>query len=109
MLLIPSPFDCDYAHYSSELALPTAQNTIHTLIVQTLAMQSSEEQTLQDRNKYLVARYNFEVWVKGNVDIIDEVCSEDFTSDTPIFGRHCGRSAVKKMLLRIKEARGDCG
>ncbi|KAL6892027.1 SnoaL domain-containing protein [Trichoderma evansii] len=66
-------------------------------------MQSSQEQTLQDRNKYLVARYNHEVWIKGNLDIIDEVCSDDFVSDTPVFGRHCGRSAVKKMLLEIKE------
>jgi len=39
---------------------------------------STQEATLQERNKELVHRMNEEVWNKGNLEILDELFSSDF-------------------------------
>jgi steroid delta-isomerase-like uncharacterized protein len=39
--------------------------------------ESTQETTLEERNKELVRRVNEEVWNKGNLEIIDEVYSAD--------------------------------
>lgn len=39
---------------------------------------STQEITLEERNKELVHRMNEEVWNKGNLEILDELFSQDF-------------------------------
>jgi steroid delta-isomerase-like uncharacterized protein len=39
---------------------------------------STQEITLEERNKVLVHRMNEEVWNKGNLEILDELFSQDF-------------------------------
>ena len=40
--------------------------------------ESTQETTLEERNKELVHRMNDEVWNKGNLEIMDELYSADF-------------------------------
>ncbi|KAL6803122.1 hypothetical protein GGI42DRAFT_20560 [Trichoderma sp. SZMC 28013] len=67
-------------------------------------MSSSEELTVQERNKQIVARYSEEFWGKCNPDIVDELCSDDFVSNYPMHGRREGKTEAKKMLLEFKDA-----
>jgi hypothetical protein len=64
---------------------------------------SSNQQTLEDRNKEIVARYSSEFWSKGNVDIVDELCSDDFLSNYPMHGPRRGKEAAKRMHAEFKE------
>lgn len=66
-------------------------------------MSSSDELTVQERNKQVVARYSEEFWGKCNPDIVDELCSDDFVSNYPMHGRRQGKTEAKKMLLEFKE------
>ena len=43
-----------------------------------LGCESTQETTLEERNKALVHRYNEEIWNKGNLEKMDELCSADF-------------------------------
>jgi len=43
-----------------------------------LGCESTQETTLEERNKELVHRYNEEIWNKGNLEKMDELCSVDF-------------------------------
>ena len=67
-------------------------------------MAETGEQTTQERNKQIVAKYSLEFWGKGNPDVVDELCAEDFVSNYPMHGRRSGRSEIKKMLIEFKEA-----
>lgn len=66
-------------------------------------MSFSDELTVQERNKQVVARYSEEFWGKCNPDIVDELCSDDFVSNYPMHGRRQGKIEAKKMLLEFKE------
>lgn len=64
---------------------------------------SSSEQTLQEKNKRVVAKYSEEFWGKGNLDVVDELCADDMLSDYPMHGPRQGKEAVKKMLAEFRE------
>lgn len=66
-------------------------------------MESNREQTLQEKNKEIVARYSSEFWGKCNADIVDELCSDDFVSHYPMHGRREGKVEAKRMLLEFKQ------
>ena len=68
-------------------------------------MAETGEQTIQEKNKQIVAKYSLEFWGKGNPDIVDELCSDDFVSHYPMHGRRSGKSAIKQMLVEFKEVR----
>jgi hypothetical protein len=68
-------------------------------------MSTIGEQSLQDRNKAIVARYSHEFWGKCNVNIVDELCSDDILSNYPMHGPRRGKEAVKRMLAEFKEVR----
>ncbi|KAE9370973.1 SnoaL-domain-containing protein [Stipitochalara longipes BDJ] len=63
--------------------------------------------SLRERNRQVVARYFEEFWTKGNSDVVDEVCTEDYVLYYPLHGRHVGREAIKKMFADFKEAFPD--
>ncbi|KAL7893068.1 SnoaL domain-containing protein [Trichoderma sp. SZMC 28014] len=67
-------------------------------------MSSTDELTVQERNKQIAARYSEEFWGKGNENIVDELCSDDFVSNYPMHGRREGKIEVKKMLLEFRKA-----
>lgn len=66
-------------------------------------MSSTDELTVQERNKQIAARYSEEFWGKGNENIVDELCSDDFVSNYPMHGRREGKIEVKKMLLEFRK------
>ena len=59
--------------------------------------------TLEQRNKAVVAKYFEEYWVKGNVSIVDELCSDDFVMSYPNHGPRHGKEGAKKMLTEFME------
>jgi hypothetical protein len=61
--------------------------------------------TLQEKNKAVVQKYFEEYWGKGNVNIVDEVCADNFVIDYPMHGPRRGKEAAKKMLLEFREVR----
>jgi hypothetical protein len=63
-------------------------------------MTSTDELTVQERNKQIVARYSEEFWGKCNENIVDELCSDDFVSNYPMHGRREGKAEVKRKLTR---------
>ncbi|KUJ07697.1 NTF2-like protein [Mollisia scopiformis] len=67
-------------------------------------MATNREQSLQDQNKAIVAVYSHEFWGKCNINIVDELCSEDMLSNYPMHGPRRGKEAIKRMLSEFKEA-----
>ncbi|PTB39459.1 hypothetical protein M441DRAFT_460431 [Trichoderma asperellum CBS 433.97] len=63
--------------------------------------------TLEQRNKAIIAKYFEEYWVKGNVSIVDELCSDDFIMSYPNHGPRHGKEGAKKMLTEFMEAFPD--
>ncbi|KAL6904293.1 hypothetical protein GGI43DRAFT_400084 [Trichoderma evansii] len=63
--------------------------------------------TLEQRNKAIVAKYFEEYWVKGNVSIVDELCSDDFVMSYPNHGPRHGKEGAKMMLTEFMEAFPD--
>ena len=59
--------------------------------------------TLQEKNKAVVQKYFLEYWGKGNVDVVDEVCADNFVIDYPMHGPRRDKEAAKKMLLEFRE------
>ncbi len=59
--------------------------------------------SLQDRNKDIITRYFTEYWGKGNPDIVDELCADDFLIHYPMHGPRNGKEAAKKMLSEFVE------
>ena len=51
----------------------------------------------------MVQKYFLEYWGKGNVDVVDEVCADNFVIDYPMHGPRRGKEAAKKMLLEFRE------
>ncbi|PYI20354.1 SnoaL-domain-containing protein [Aspergillus violaceofuscus CBS 115571] len=63
--------------------------------------------TQQERNKAVVQRYFDKYWGKGNVDVVDELCTDDFVIDYPMHGPRRGKEAAKRMLTEFREAFPD--
>ncbi|KAL9477312.1 hypothetical protein ACSS6W_007153 [Trichoderma asperelloides] len=63
--------------------------------------------TLEQRNKAIISKYFEEYWVKGNVSIVDELCSDDFIMSYPNHGPRHGKEGAKKMLTEFMEAFPD--
>ncbi|KAL1869028.1 hypothetical protein Plec18167_008031, partial [Paecilomyces lecythidis] len=63
-------------------------------------MSTSDEDpgSIRERNRQVVARYWNEFWTNQNPDIVDEVCSDEFTAFYPMHGRSVGKTAVKQVL-----------
>lgn len=59
--------------------------------------------TVQHKNKAVVQKYFEEYWGQGNVDVVDEVCSEGFVIDYPMHGPRHGKEAAKKMLIEFRD------
>ncbi|XHG06769.1 hypothetical protein AWENTII_009950 [Aspergillus wentii] len=59
--------------------------------------------SLQETNKTIIQKYFTEYWGKGNVSVVDELCTENFTIDYPMHGPRRGKEAAKKMLLEFRE------
>lgn len=62
-------------------------------------MPTSEEQ----QNLAAITEYFTEYWGKGNVDIVDKLCSDNFVINYPMHGPRYGREGAKKMLREFKE------
>jgi hypothetical protein len=54
-------------------------------------------------NKDIVAKYFEEYWAKGNVSIVDELCSDDFLISYPNHGPRRGKAEAKRMLSEFRE------
>ncbi|KAL7928522.1 hypothetical protein V8C35DRAFT_332682 [Trichoderma chlorosporum] len=63
--------------------------------------------TLEQRNKAIVSKYFEEYWVKGNVSVVDELCSDDFLQSYPNHGPRHGKEEAKTMLREFMEAFPD--
>ncbi|KAJ5605321.1 hypothetical protein N7510_010475 [Penicillium lagena] len=46
--------------------------------------------TQNEHNRRVVARYWEEVWTKGNLSVIDELCSDNYTVFYPLHGQVTG-------------------
>ena len=69
-------------------------------------MSNTPQQSVQEKNKQIVARYSEEFWGKCNPDIVDELCSDDFLSNYPMHGPRRGKQAAKQMLVEFREVSG---
>jgi hypothetical protein len=54
--------------------------------------------TLEKRTKAVVANYFEEYWVKGNVSVVDELCSDRFIISYPNHGPCHGKEGAKKIV-----------
>ncbi|KAK4085239.1 uncharacterized protein Triagg1_229 [Trichoderma aggressivum f. europaeum] len=63
--------------------------------------------SLEERNKAVVSKYFEEYWVKGNVNVVDELCSDDFLQSYPNHGPRHGKEGAKTMLREFMEAFPD--
>lgn len=61
-----------------------------------------DTESVRERNRKTVAHYYEEFWTKGNADVVDEVCADDFVIYYPLHGRRVGKEAAKKMLAEFK-------
>lgn len=78
-------------------------------------MSATTTKFTPDQNRAVVARYFTEYWAKGNVEIVDELCTKDYLihypmhgpvvspllpppSSSPLTTPQHGRDASKKML-----------
>ncbi|VUC35034.1 unnamed protein product [Clonostachys rosea] len=67
-------------------------------------MVATENATQRERNRQIVTRYWEEFWTKGNTDILDELCADNYVVFYPLHGRMVGKEAVKHMLISFKAA-----
>ncbi|KAH0367789.1 hypothetical protein KCU65_g4413, partial [Aureobasidium melanogenum] len=61
----------------------------------------------ETENLNIVAKYFEEYWGKGNANIVDELCAEDFVINYPMHGPRYGKQAAKTMLIEFKAAFPD--
>ncbi|KAH8811372.1 hypothetical protein F5884DRAFT_271360 [Xylogone sp. PMI_703] len=59
------------------------------------------------QNKAVIEKYFDEYWVKGNVSVVDELCSDDFLQSYPNHGPRHGKAEAKRMLSEFREAFPD--
>lgn len=57
------------------------------------------------RKQGVVQIYFEEYWGGGNVNIVDEVCTDNFVIDYPMHGPRRDKEAAKKMMLDLREVR----
>ncbi|KAF5536683.1 hypothetical protein FNAPI_11675 [Fusarium napiforme] len=61
--------------------------------------------TQDTKNLEVIQEYFTEYWGKGNPDIVDKLCADNFVINYPIHGPRYGKENAKKMLSEFKEAR----
>ncbi|KAL7916718.1 hypothetical protein GGI35DRAFT_473983 [Trichoderma velutinum] len=61
-------------------------------------MPHEQEQSTREKNKQVVSEYTTEFWGKGNTDVVDKFCADDFVSNCPLHGLRRGKAQVKKMI-----------
>lgn len=83
--------------------LKNGQRAIQTVESSRLAIFTMRDLTQQECNRLLVARYWEEFWSKGNADIVDEACADNFSQFYPMHGRLNGKAEVKLMLATFKK------
>ena len=59
-----------------------------------------------EENKQVARRFPEEVATEGNIDLIDEICTEDVVDHSPL-GDQQGREMVKAQIEELREAFGD--
>ena len=59
-----------------------------------------------EKNKRIARRFPEEVATEGNIDLVDEICTEDVLDHSP-FGDRQGRETVKKQIAELHKAFGD--
>ena len=67
----------------------------------------SEGRRVSDANKAIMQRFYDEVVNAGNVDLIDELLSDDFTEHEELPGVAPGREGVKQFFRMFKQAFPD--
>lgn len=82
-------------------AIESASYSLKSRPLREVAEMNSHD--LRERNRQTVARYFEEFWTKGNVNVVDELCSDDFALFYPLHGRHEGKEAIKRMLSDYKK------
>ncbi|KAH7129199.1 hypothetical protein EDB81DRAFT_697322 [Dactylonectria macrodidyma] len=61
----------------------------------------------EQENLRIVAEYFEEYWGKGNADVVEKLCAENFVINYPMHGPRYGKEAAKAMLREFKEAFPD--
>lgn len=93
--MVPNQISIELIYFPLFFALlPDSPTIIYTFNIMT---------TLQEKNKMVVQKYFEDYWGKGNVDVVDEVCADNFVIDYPMHGPRRGKEAAKKMLLEFRE------
>jgi predicted ester cyclase len=59
--------------------------------------------SVEEKNKAIVSEYFEQYWAKGNVSIVDKLCSDDFLINYPNHGPRRGKEGAKKMLADFRE------
>ncbi|ENH70165.1 hypothetical protein FOC1_g10004151 [Fusarium oxysporum f. sp. cubense race 1] len=59
----------------------------------------------ETKNLEVIQEYFTEYWGKGNPEIVDKLCADDFVINYPMHGPRYGKENAKKMLSEFKEAR----
>ena len=62
--------------------------------------------TTADENKQIARRLPEDVATEGNIDLIDEICTEDILDHSPL-GDHQGRDTVKQQIEDLRRAFGE--
>ncbi|KAH8812774.1 hypothetical protein F5884DRAFT_832381 [Xylogone sp. PMI_703] len=55
-------------------------------------------------NRRIVTRFYEEYWCRGNPDIVDELCADNFAINCPIYGRFEGREAAKGLVAEYQRS-----
>ncbi|TQV97362.1 snoaL-like polyketide cyclase domain-containing protein [Cordyceps javanica] len=66
-------------------------------------MPTPEEQ----RNVAVITEYFEEYWGKGNTEIVDKLCADNFVINYPMHGPRHGKEGAKRLLRDFKEAFPD--
>ncbi|SCN77121.1 uncharacterized protein FFB20_05485 [Fusarium fujikuroi] len=59
----------------------------------------------ETKNLEVIQEYFTEYWGKGNPEIVDKLCADNFVINYPMHGPRYGKENAKKMLSEFKEAR----
>ncbi|RMJ13862.1 hypothetical protein CDV36_006467 [Fusarium kuroshium] len=54
----------------------------------------------ETNNLEVIGEYFAEFWGKGNPDIVDKLCADNFVINYPMHGPRYGKENAKKMLSR---------
>lgn len=76
-----------YTKPSSTQANVHRANLVSTLVAFYFKATNSMGPPLQETNKAMVKKYFEGYWGKGNVNVVDEVCADNFVIDYPMHGR----------------------